>query len=61
MKTTTEVHKQALNSLITIGKEQGYLTYSEINDLLPEDLLTPEQVEPIVTINSNNRFYLFRG
>ena len=50
MKTTTEAHKTALNSLITIGKEQGYLTYSEINDLLPEDLLTPEQVEPIVTI-----------
>jgi len=50
MKTTTEVHKQALNSLITIGKDQGYLTYSEINDLLPEDLLTPEQIEPIVTI-----------
>lgn len=50
MKTTTEVHKKALNSLITVGKEQGYLTYSEINDLLPEDLLTPEQVEPIVTI-----------
>ena len=50
MKTTTEVHKQALNSLITIGKEQGYLTYSEINDLLPEDLLTTEQIEPIVTI-----------
>ena len=51
MKTTTDSsHKQALNSLITIGKEQGYLTYSEINDLLPEDLLTPEQVEPIVTI-----------
>ncbi len=50
MKTSTEAHKKALNSLITIGKEQGYLTFSEINDLLPEDLLTPEQVEPIVTI-----------
>ena len=50
MKTTTEIHKKALNNLITIGKDQGYLTYSEINDLLPEDLLTPEQVEPIVTI-----------
>ena len=50
MNTTTEAHKLALNSLITIGKEQGYLTFSEINDLLPEDLLTPEQVEPIVTI-----------
>ena len=50
MNTTTEAHKLALNSLITIGKEQGYLTFSEINDLLPEDLLTPEQIEPIVTI-----------
>ena len=50
MKTTTVVHKKAINSLIKIGKEQGYLTYSEINNLLPEDLLTPEQVEPIVTI-----------
>ena len=50
MNTPTDLHKQALNSLVTIGKEQGYLTYSEINDLLPEDLLTPEQVEPIVTI-----------
>ena len=50
MNTTTEAHKLALNSLISVGKEQGYLTYSEINDLLPEDLLTPEQIEPIVTI-----------
>jgi len=50
MKTSTEAHKKALNSLITIGKEKGYLTFSEINDLLPGDLLTPEQIEPIVTI-----------
>lgn len=50
MKTTTKEHKQALQNLIMKGKEQGYLTYSEINDMLPEDLLTPEQVEPIVTI-----------
>ena len=50
MKTTTKEHKQALQNLIMKGKERGYLTYSEINDLLPKDLLTPEQVEPIVTI-----------
>jgi len=50
MKTTTKAHKQALQKLIMIGKEQGYLTYAEINDILPEDLLTQEQVEPIVTI-----------
>ncbi|MBT4315790.1 MAG: RNA polymerase sigma factor RpoD, partial [Candidatus Thioglobus sp.] len=50
MKSTTKAHKQALQKLITVGKEKGYLTYSEINDILPEDLLTQEQVEPIVTI-----------
>ncbi|MDB3869595.1 RNA polymerase sigma factor RpoD [Candidatus Thioglobus sp.] len=50
MKSTTKAHKQALQQLIMIGKEKGYLTYSEINDLLPEDLLTQDQIEPIVTI-----------
>ena len=50
MKSTTKAHKQALQKLITVGKEKGYLTYSEINDILPEDLLTQEQIEPIVTI-----------
>jgi RNA polymerase primary sigma factor len=33
-----------------IGKDKGYLTYAELNDLLPEDLLTQDQIEPIVTI-----------
>ncbi|MBC8493952.1 MAG: RNA polymerase sigma factor RpoD [Candidatus Thioglobus sp.] len=50
MKSTTKAHKQALQKLIMVGKEKGYLTYSEINDILPEDLLTQEQIEPIVTI-----------
>ena len=49
MKTTTKAHKQALQKLIMVGKEKGYLTYSEINDILPEDLLTQDQVEPIAT------------
>jgi len=50
MKSSKKDHKEALQNLILIGKEQGYLTYSEINDILPQDLLTSEQVEPIVTI-----------
>jgi RNA polymerase primary sigma factor len=50
MKSTTKAHKQALQKLIMVGKEKGYLTYSEINDILPENLLTQEQIEPIVTI-----------
>ena len=50
MKSSKKDHKEALQNLILIGKEQGYLTYSEINDILPQDLLTSEQVEPTVTI-----------
>ena len=50
MKSTTKQHKKALQELIMIGKEKGYLTYAELNDLLPKDLLTQEQIEPIVTI-----------
>ena len=50
MKPTTKARKQALQELIAVGKEQGYLTYAEINDMLPKDLLSAEQIEPIVTI-----------
>ncbi len=50
MKSTKKDQRNALESLIAIGKERGYLTYSEINDILPQDLLTAEQIEPIVTI-----------
>ena len=37
-----------LKVLIAKGKEQGYLTYSEVNDHLPEDIASPEQVEEII-------------
>ncbi len=37
-----------LKQLITRGKEQGYLTYSEVNDHLPEGIVEPEQIEDIV-------------
>jgi len=38
MKSTTKEHKQALQKLIMVGKDKGYLTYAELNDLLPKDL-----------------------
>ena len=41
-----------LKLLIARGKEQGYLTYGEVNDHLPPDIVDPEQIEDIVnTIN----------
>jgi len=48
-----EKDKQSrLKTLIARGKEQGYLTYSEVNDHLPEGIIDPTQIEDIInTIN----------
>jgi RNA polymerase primary sigma factor len=39
-----------LKLLIAKGKEQGYLTYVEVNDHLPSDIVDPEQIEDIVNM-----------
>jgi len=39
-----------LKVLIAKGKEQGYLTYAEVNDHLPNDIVDPEQIEDIVSM-----------
>ena len=47
-----EDRQSQLKLLIASGKEQGYLTYAEVNDHLPTDIVDPEQIEDIVnTIN----------
>lgn len=43
-----ESQKSRLKELITRGKEQGYLTYAEVNDHLPADITDPEQIEEII-------------
>jgi len=50
-KTTSKVIK----SLLSKGKKQGYLTYDEINEVLPEDLLSPEQIDDtLMLFDANN-------
>ena len=39
-----------LKELITKGKEQGFLTYSQVNDHLPDDIVDPEQIEDIINM-----------
>ncbi len=43
-----EVQRTRLKTLITLGKERGFLTYAEINDHLP-DMVDAEQIEAITT------------
>ena len=48
--------KKALNiesqfdKLVALGRKKGHLTYEEINDFLPEDIVSPEQIEKVFTI-----------
>ncbi len=49
--TVTE-QQERIKELIAQGKEQGYLTYAEINDHLPEDIIDPEQIESIIAMIS---------
>ncbi len=46
--STTSKQQSRLKELIAKGKEQGYLTFSEVNDHLPEDISDPDQVEDII-------------
>ena len=42
--------KSQLKTLIAKGKEQGFLTYAEVNDHLPNEIIEPEQIEDIVNM-----------
>jgi RNA polymerase primary sigma factor len=48
--TNQENQRSQLKELIARGKEQGYLTYREVNDHLPDDIVDPEQIEDIISM-----------
>jgi len=45
-----EARRTRLKNLIALGKERGYLTYAEINDHLPDDMLDADQIEGIISM-----------
>ncbi|MEM8594012.1 MAG: sigma-70 family RNA polymerase sigma factor, partial [Pseudomonadota bacterium] len=51
--------KSRLRELITKGKEQGFLTYAEVNDHLPEAISDPDQVEDIIQMINDMGIQVF--
>ncbi|HIJ50461.1 MAG TPA: RNA polymerase sigma factor RpoD [Nitrospinae bacterium] len=47
-------HVSEINQLVSQGKEKGYLTYEEVNDVLPSDVVTPEQIDDLMAIFAEN-------
>jgi RNA polymerase primary sigma factor len=46
--STQEQQQSRLKELIAKGKEQGYITYAEVNDHLPDEISDPDQIEDII-------------
>ena len=44
-KTSKKINKKILNELIEKGRKQGYLTYDELNNMLPDEMLSAEQID----------------
>src|SRR5215470_3066415 len=41
---------EGLRALIESGKEKGYLTYSQVNDYLPDDAVNPEKLDQLLML-----------
>ncbi len=54
-----EVRKTRLKTLIKLGKDRGYLTYAEVNDHLPDDVVDAEQIESIISTFSDMGIQVF--
>ncbi|MBK8524212.1 MAG: RNA polymerase sigma factor RpoD [Betaproteobacteria bacterium] len=54
-----ETRKTRLKNLIKLGKERGYLTYAEINDHLPDDIVDAEQIESIISTFNDMQIQVF--
>ena len=50
MSMKQEQQESQLKLLIAMGKEQGFLTYREVNDHLPDEIVDPEQIEDIISM-----------
>ena len=55
----SDTQQSRLKDLIAKGKEQGYLTYAEVNDHLPEDISDPDQVEDIIQMINDMGIQVF--
>ena len=53
--------QSSLKTLIAKGKEQGYLTYAEVNDHLPESISDPDQVEDIIQMINDMGIKVFEA
>ncbi|KAF0101326.1 MAG: RNA polymerase sigma factor RpoD [bacterium] len=58
-KLDVEARRTRLKNLIMLGKERGYLTYAEVNDHLPDEMLDAEQIESVISMINDMGIQVF--
>ncbi len=53
MKRKDEEAKKGMEKIISLGKQKGYLTYDEVNDMLPHDLSSSEDIDKLFVMLGN--------
>ncbi|MDB5810776.1 MAG: polymerase sigma factor RpoD [Betaproteobacteria bacterium] len=54
-----EARRLRLKNLIVLGKERGYLTFAEVNDHLPDDMMDAEQIENIIAMINDMGIHVY--
>ncbi len=49
MAEEIDKYEEDVDRIIDTGKEKGYLTYGEVNDLLPGDITSPDELDDLMT------------
>ncbi|MBN3038993.1 MAG: RNA polymerase sigma factor RpoD [Candidatus Omnitrophica bacterium] len=60
-KTRKKNRVKQLEKLIAAGKEKGHLTYEEVNDILPENIVSSEEIDEILTMLGNENIAIVSG
>ena len=62
MAEELDKYEEDVDRIIDTGKEKGYLTYGEVNDLLPGDITSPDELDDLMTtINTQGIDVLTEG
>src|SRR4026208_3385 len=49
-QTAEKKNMKEVKKLIDLGKEKGYLTYDDVNDMLPAEVVSPDQIDDVMSI-----------
>jgi len=53
-----DMSQAAVKKMIATAKSRGYITYDELNEVLPQDQTTSEQIEDVMAVNVTGLFHL---